>query len=143
MSFSAQILTLFPDMFPGTLGQSLAGKALSENKWSYAAHDIRCFTTDRHRTVDDHPAGGGAGMVIKPNILARAIDATPHKGPRLLMSPRGKPFTQSFAQIMWLSKMIRMTQMCVTVSSIITLHCSNILCCCTFISLNAKARCVI
>jgi tRNA (guanine37-N1)-methyltransferase len=98
MTFKATILTLFPDMFPGTLGQSLAGKALTEGKWSYEAHDIRAHTTDRHRTVDDHPAGGGAGMVLKPDILARAIDATPHKGPRLLMSPRGKPFTQSFAR---------------------------------------------
>ena len=98
MTFRATILTLFPDMFPGTLGHSLAGKALADGKWSYDAHDIRSFTTDRHRTVDDHPAGGGAGMVLKPDILARAIDATPHKGPRLLMSPRGIPFTQSFAR---------------------------------------------
>ena len=98
MTFQATILTLFPDMFPGTLGHSLAGKALAEGKWSYDAHDIRAHTTDRHRTVDDHPAGGGAGMVLKPDILARAVDATPHKGPRLLMSPRGIPFTQSFAR---------------------------------------------
>lgn len=98
MTFQATILTLFPDMFPGTLGHSLAGKALTEGKWSYDAHDIRSFTTDRHRTVDDHPAGGGAGMVLKPDILARAVDATPHKGPRLLMSPRGIPYTQSFAR---------------------------------------------
>jgi tRNA (guanine37-N1)-methyltransferase len=98
MTFKATILTLFPDMFPGTLGQSLAGKALTEGKWSYEAHDIRAHTTDHHRTVDDHPAGGGAGMVLKPDILARAIDATPHTGPRLLMSPRGKPFTQSYAR---------------------------------------------
>ncbi len=98
MTFHATILTLFPDMFPGTLGQSLAGKALADGKWSYAAQDIRSFTTDRHRTVDDHPAGGGAGMVLKPDILARVIDGTPHKGPRLLMSPRGEPFTQEFAR---------------------------------------------
>ena len=98
MTFQATILTLFPDMFPGTLGHSLAGKALSDDKWSYDVHDVRSHTTDRHRTVDDHPAGGGAGMVLKPDILARAIDATPHKGPRLLMSPRGIPFTQNFAR---------------------------------------------
>jgi tRNA (guanine37-N1)-methyltransferase len=98
MTFHATILTLFPDMFPGTLGHSLAGKALAEEKWSYDAHDIRAHTTDKHRTVDDHPAGGGAGMVLKPDILARAIDATPHKGPRLLMSPRGIPFTQAMAR---------------------------------------------
>jgi tRNA (guanine37-N1)-methyltransferase len=98
MTFRATILTLFPEMFPGTLGHSLAGKALTEGKWSYEALDIRSFTTDRHRTVDDHPAGGGAGMVLKPDILARAIDASPHQGPRLLMSPRGIPFTQSLAR---------------------------------------------
>ena len=98
MSFHATILTLFPDMFPGTLGHSLAGKALADGKWSYQAHDIRGFASDRHRTVDDHPAGGGAGMVLKPDILARAIDATPHRGPRLLMSPRGIPFSQNFAR---------------------------------------------
>ena len=98
MTFHATILTLFPDMFPGTLGQSLAGKALEEGKWSYGAHDIRGFATDRHRSVDDHPAGGGAGMVLKPDILAAAIDGTPHKGPRLLMSPRGMPFSQKMAR---------------------------------------------
>ena len=82
-------------MFPGTLGLSLAGKALREGKWSYEAVDIRGFATDKHRTVDDHPAGGGAGMVLKPDILARAIDGTAHKGPRLVMSPRGAPLTQA------------------------------------------------
>ncbi len=87
MSFSATILTLFPDMFPGTLGQSLAGRALGEGKWSLKAQDIRSFTTDKHRTVDDHPAGGGVGMVLKPDILAKAIDETPHVGPRLLDEP--------------------------------------------------------
>jgi tRNA (guanine37-N1)-methyltransferase len=95
MTFHATILTLFPDMFPGSLGQSLAGKALKDGTWGYEAIDIRSFATDKHRTVDDHPAGGGAGMVIKPDILARAIDASPNFGPRLLMSPRGKPLTQS------------------------------------------------
>ena len=95
MTFHASILTLFSDMFPGTLGMSLAGKALQEGKWTYKAVDIRSFANDRHRTVDDHPAGGGAGMVLKPDILAQAIDGTPHKGPRLLMSPRGLPLTQA------------------------------------------------
>ena len=98
MSFHASILTLFPEMFPGTLGLSLAGKALKEGKWSYDAVDIRSFASDKHRTVDDHPAGGGAGKVLKPDILAKAIDATPHKGPRLLMSPRGEPLTQGFVR---------------------------------------------
>ena len=95
MSFAATILTLFPEMFPGSLGQSLAGRALIEGKWSLTATDIRSFATDRHRTVDDHPAGGGVGMVLKPDILAKAIDETAHVGPRLLMSPRGEPLTQS------------------------------------------------
>ena len=98
MSFAATILTLFPEMFPGTLGHSLAGRALSEGKWLLNAQDIRSFTTDKHRTVDDHPAGGGVGMVLKPDVLARAIDATPHVGPRLLMSPRGEPLTQSLVK---------------------------------------------
>ncbi len=98
MTFAATILTLFPDMFPGTLGHSLAGRALSEGKWSLHAQDIRSFASDKHRTVDDHPAGGGVGMVLKPDILARAIDETPHVGPRLLMSPRGEVLTQSLVQ---------------------------------------------
>jgi tRNA (guanine37-N1)-methyltransferase len=98
MAFAATILTLFPEMFPGTLGHSLAGRALGEGKWSLAAQDIRGFATDKHRSVDDHPAGGGVGMVLKPDVLARAIDETPHVGPRLLMSPRGEPLTQGLVQ---------------------------------------------
>jgi tRNA (guanine37-N1)-methyltransferase len=98
MSFAATILTLFPEMFPGTLGHSLAGRALQEGLWSLTAQDIRSFATDRHRTVDDHPAGGGVGMVLKPDILAKAIDETPHTGPRLLMSPRGEPLTQNLVK---------------------------------------------
>lgn len=98
MPFTATILTLFPEMFPGTLGHSLAGRALEESKWSLAVKDIRAFATDRHRTVDDHPAGGGVGMVLKPDVLAAAIDGTPHQGPRLLMSPRGEPLTQTLVQ---------------------------------------------
>lgn len=95
MAFAATLLTLFPAMFPGPLGLSLAGRALKEGLWSLEAKDIRDFATDRHRTVDDHPAGGGVGMVLKPDILAAAIDGTPHVGPRLLMSPRGEPLTQA------------------------------------------------
>ena len=98
MPFAATILTLFPEMFPGTLGHSLAGRALEEGKWNLAIQDIRAFATDRHRTVDDHPAGGGVGMVLKPDVLAAAIDGTPHQGPRLLMSPRGEPLTQALVQ---------------------------------------------
>ena len=94
MSFKATVLTLFPEMFPGPLGASLAGRALEQGIWTLDARDIRASATDRHRTVDDHPAGGGAGMVLKPDVLAAAIDAAPHEGPRLLMSPRGEPLTQ-------------------------------------------------
>ena len=94
----ATVLTIFPDMFPGPLGQSLAGKALTTGVWRLEAHDIRTHATDRHRTVDDTPAGGGPGMVMKADVLARAIDAalTPNdERPRLLMSPRGTPLTQA------------------------------------------------
>jgi len=98
MSFRATVLTLFPEMFPGPLGLSLAGRALEQGIWSLEARDIRASATDRHRTVDDHPAGGGAGMVLKPDVLAAAIDAAPHEGPRLLMSPRGAPLTQELVR---------------------------------------------
>ncbi|TMJ62841.1 MAG: tRNA (guanosine(37)-N1)-methyltransferase TrmD [Alphaproteobacteria bacterium] len=93
----ATVLTLFPEMFPGPLGVSLAGKALSSGVWSLEARDIREAATDRHRSVDDTPAGGGPGMVLRADVLASAIDAadiTPDR-PRLLMSPRGRPLTQS------------------------------------------------
>ena len=98
MSFKATILTLFPEMFPGPLGHSLAGKALEQGLWSLEARDIRASATDRHRTVDDAPAGGGPGMVLKPDVLASAIDQADHVGPRLLMSPRGRPLTQSLVR---------------------------------------------
>ena len=98
MTFAATILTLFPEMFPGPLGHSLAGRALEQGIWTIATRDIRAHATDRHRTVDDHPAGGGAGMVMKPDVLAAAIDACPHVGPRLLMSPRGQPLTQGLVR---------------------------------------------
>ena len=92
----ASVLTIFPEMFPGPLAQSLAGKALASAIWSLDTHDIRAAATDRHRTVDDTPAGGGPGMVMKADVLARALDAVPHDTrPRLLMSPRGQPLTQS------------------------------------------------
>lgn len=97
MSFRASVLTLYPEMFPGALGLSLAGRALGDGTWSLEAVQIRDFAADRHRTVDDTPAGGGAGMVMRADILARAIDATAPGGdprPRLLMSPRGRPLTQ-------------------------------------------------
>ena len=96
MTFRATVLTLYPDMFPGHLGQSLAGRALERGQWALDAVQIRDFATDRHRTVDDTPAGGGAGMVLRPDILAKAIDhvSDGDTRPRLLMSPRGKPLTQ-------------------------------------------------
>ena len=94
MSFRATVLTLFPEMFPGPLGVSLAGRALEHGIWSLEARDIRASATDRHKTVDDHPAGGGAGMVLKPDVLATAIDAAESVGPRLLMSPRGRRLDQ-------------------------------------------------
>ncbi|MGE4323882.1 MAG: tRNA (guanosine(37)-N1)-methyltransferase TrmD [Sphingobium sp.] len=98
MSFAAQILTLYPDMFPGPLGMSLAGRALGEGKWSCHPVAIRDFATDRHRTVDDTPAGGGAGMVLRADIVARAVDHALHCRPDLpviAMTPRGAPITQA------------------------------------------------
>ena len=98
MSFRATILTIFPEMFPGPLGVSLAGRALTDGLWSLEVRDIRDSARDRHRSVDDSPAGGGAGMVMRADVLAAAIDAasTPDDArPRLLMSPRGKPLDQA------------------------------------------------
>ena len=97
MTWRATVLTLFPDMFPGPLGVSLAGKALASGRWALDARDIRDSATDRHRSVDDTPAGGGPGMVLRADVLAASIDAAniaPER-PRLLMSPRGRPLTQS------------------------------------------------
>ncbi len=125
MTFRTQIITLYPEMFPGPLGASLAGRALSEGKWSCTPIQLRDFATDKHRTVDDTPAGGGAGMVLKADVLARAVDfaakPSPLEGgglgegesasahplslalspqgerevPILAMTPRGKPITQA------------------------------------------------
>jgi tRNA (guanine37-N1)-methyltransferase len=96
----ATVLTLFPEMFPGPVGKSLAGKALASHLWALEVRDIRDSATDRHRSVDDTPAGGGPGMVLRADVLAAAIDAAdigpdrPKDRPRLLMSPRGRPLTQ-------------------------------------------------
>ena len=91
----ASVLTIFPEMFPGPLAVSLCGKALATGLWSLQIVDIRDFASDKHRSVDDTPAGGGPGMVMKPDVLARAIDATATDArPRLLLSPRGMPLTQ-------------------------------------------------
>lgn len=98
MTFAATVLTLYPDMFPGPLGVSLAGRAMAEGKWSMNSVQIRDFATDKHRTVDDTPAGGGAGMVLKADILAAAIDharTLAPDAPVLAMTPRGKPISQS------------------------------------------------
>jgi tRNA (guanine37-N1)-methyltransferase len=97
MIFAAQILTLYPEMFPGPLGVSLAGRALEEGKWSCEAIQIRDFATDKHKSVDDTPAGGGAGMVLRADVLASAVDHAAEKRPDLpilAMTPRGTPMTQ-------------------------------------------------
>jgi tRNA (guanine37-N1)-methyltransferase len=100
MTFHAQILTLYPEMFPGPLGVSLAGRALAEGVWSCAPIQIRDFATDKHRTVDDTPAGGGAGMVLRADVLAAAVDFAVGErekavAPILAMTPRGTPITQA------------------------------------------------
>jgi tRNA (guanine37-N1)-methyltransferase len=96
VTWRASVLTIFPEIFPGPLGASLSGKALAGGLWSLEIVDIRNFAADKHRSVDDTPAGGGPGMVMKPDALARAIDtvATDTR-PRLILSPRGTPLTQA------------------------------------------------
>ncbi|ARU15757.1 tRNA (guanosine(37)-N1)-methyltransferase TrmD [Croceicoccus marinus] len=98
MSFKATVLTLYPEMFPGPLGISLAGRALEAGAWSMEAVQIRDFAADKHRTVDDTPAGGGAGMVLKVDVLAAAIDharGLNPDAPVLTMTPRGRPLDQA------------------------------------------------
>ncbi|MES2904976.1 MAG: tRNA (guanosine(37)-N1)-methyltransferase TrmD, partial [Pseudomonadota bacterium] len=95
MTFRATILTLYPEMFPGPLGVSIAGRALGEGKWSIEARNIRDHAIDKHRTVDDTPAGGGAGMVLRCDVLAAAVDAVADTRPILAMTPRGRPLTQA------------------------------------------------
>ncbi len=98
MTWRATVLTIFPEMFPGPLGLSLAGNALGEGKWALTALDIRDFAADKHRSVDDTPAGGGAGMVMRADIAAASIDAAraamPRDTPTIYLSPRGTPLTQ-------------------------------------------------
>ena len=91
MSWRADILTIFPSMFPGPLGDSLAGKALAEEKWSLGVTDIRDFGLGRHRSVDDTPFGGGAGMVMRADVVDAAIAAVADDRPLIFLSPRGKP----------------------------------------------------
>jgi tRNA (guanine37-N1)-methyltransferase len=98
LSFAADVVTLFPELFPGPLGASVIGRGMAEGRWSLRVTQLRDFAADRHRTVDDTPAGGGPGMVLKPDIVAAAIDAVSPADdprPRLLMSPRGAPLTQA------------------------------------------------
>lgn len=98
MSFAATVLTLYPEMFPGPLGTSLAGRALREGRWSLETVQIRDFATDKHRSVDDTPAGGGAGMVMRADVFAAALDSVAGNGvdgrPVIAMSPRGRPLDQ-------------------------------------------------
>ncbi|MBV9735509.1 MAG: tRNA (guanosine(37)-N1)-methyltransferase TrmD [Acidisphaera sp.] len=95
MTWRAGVLTLFPEMFPGPLGLSLAGRALRQGVWSIEAHDIRAHATDRHRTVDDTPFGGGAGMVMRPDVADAAIAAVADRRPLLCLTPRGHALTQT------------------------------------------------
>ncbi|MEM0908735.1 MAG: tRNA (guanosine(37)-N1)-methyltransferase TrmD [Pseudomonadota bacterium] len=97
MAFAATVLTLYPGMFPGPLGQALAGRALSAGTWSLNTVNIRDFAFDKHRTVDGTPAGGGPGMVMRADTLAAALDGSAGRGPRWLMSARGERFTQEMA----------------------------------------------
>ena len=101
MSFAADVITLFPDLFPGPLGASVIGRGAGAGLWTLRLTQLRDFANDKHHSVDDTPAGGGAGMVLKPDVLAAAIDAVSDQNdprPRLLMSPRGKPLTQQRAR---------------------------------------------
>jgi tRNA (guanine37-N1)-methyltransferase len=98
MTFHAQIITLYPEMFPGSLAHSLSGRALEKGLWSCAAYQLRDYATDKHHTVDDTPAGGGAGMVLKADVLARAVDDALTRSPQaplIALTPRGKPLTQA------------------------------------------------
>jgi len=94
VTFAATVLTLYPEMFPGPLGVSLAVRGLREGLWSMEAVQIRDFATDKHRSVDDTPAGGGAGMVMRADVLAAALDSVAPSRPILAMTPRGKPLSQ-------------------------------------------------
>ncbi len=105
------VLTLYPDMFPGTLGYSLAGKAYAEGKWSLNVVNIRDFATDNYQSVDDTPFGGGAGMVMKPDVLDAALTAVYRTGPLYYLSPRGPVFTQETAKS-WATQSDEMTFLC-------------------------------
>jgi tRNA (guanine37-N1)-methyltransferase len=95
MNWAATILTLYPEMFPGLLGHSLAGRALADGVWSLSARNIRDWATDRHRSVDDTPAGGGPGMVLRADVVAAAVDGVANGTPVVALTPRGAPLTQA------------------------------------------------
>jgi tRNA (guanine37-N1)-methyltransferase len=95
VTWRTTIVTLYPEMFPGTLARSLAGRAAAGGQWSLDSVNPRDFATDRHRSVDDTPFGGGPGMVLRPDVLAAAIESTGMDRPRLLMTPRGRPISQA------------------------------------------------
>lgn len=98
MGWHVNLLTLFPEMFPGSLGLSLSGRALERGTWSYSAVNIRDHAHDRHKTVDDTPFGGGAGMVMRPDIIENALLSLPDAGRKIYLSPRGKPLTQALVK---------------------------------------------
>jgi tRNA (guanine37-N1)-methyltransferase len=101
--WTASVLTIFPEMFPGPLACSLAGRALAEGRWRLEAHDLRAFATDRHRSVDDEPFGGGAGMVMRPDVAARALDAALAERagwPAIYLTPRGRPISQDRVRVL-------------------------------------------
>lgn len=98
MTWHVNLLTLFPEMFPGPLGQSLSGRALEDGKWTYTTVNIRDFAADRHKTVDDTPFGGGAGMVMRPDVIEAALLSLPAPGRKIYMSPRGKVLDQKLVQ---------------------------------------------
>ncbi len=103
-----RVLTLFPDMFPGPLGISLAGRALTEGKWALEASNIRSFALDKHRSVDDTPFGGGAGMVMRPDVVDAALASLPAEGPLIYLTPRGKPLTQKRVRELAGEKQVRL-----------------------------------
>lgn len=98
MGWHINILTLFPEMFPGSLGQSLSGRALENGAWSYSALNIRDFATDKHKTVDDTPFGGGAGMVMRADVIEAALLSIKEPGRKIYLSPRGQPLTQALVK---------------------------------------------
>lgn len=98
MVWHINLLTLFPEMFPGSLGQSLSGRALENKLWSFATFNIRNYAADKHKTVDDTPYGGGAGMVMRPDIIENALLSIPHPGRKIYLSPRGRVLNQALVQ---------------------------------------------